>query len=133
MKKPQAQRELAKIHIAKKALGMDDDAYREMLKNIGGASSSKDLSPLGRAKVLDHLTRLAGGKTYPGRPHTTDQRALIKKIEALLADGGKSWDYGLALCRRIAKKDRFEFCTDEELRKVVAALNYQAKRDGAKQ
>lgn len=49
--------ELAKIHIAKKDLALDDEAYRQVIANIGGAKSgsSADLSPLCRARVLQHF------------------------------------------------------------------------------
>lgn len=49
--------ELAKIHIAKKDLALDDDSYRQVIANIGKAKSgsSADLSSLGRARVLQHF------------------------------------------------------------------------------
>ncbi len=50
------QRQLAKIHIAKKALGLDDDTYRAVLRKVGGVDSSKMLTPLGRAKVIKYMT-----------------------------------------------------------------------------
>lgn len=50
------QRQLAKIHIAKKALGMDDDTYRAVLRKVGGVDSSKSLTPMGRADVIKYMT-----------------------------------------------------------------------------
>lgn len=49
--------ELAKIHIAKKDLALDDEVYRQVIADIGGAKSgsSADLSSLGRARVLQHF------------------------------------------------------------------------------
>ncbi len=49
--------DLAKIHIAKKDLGIDDDTYRLIITTIGGAKSgsAKELTPTGRAKVLQHF------------------------------------------------------------------------------
>ena len=47
--------QLAKIHIAKKELKLDEETYREIIKNIGGVTSSADLTMLGRAKVIKHM------------------------------------------------------------------------------
>jgi len=56
--------ELAKIHIAKKDLGLDDDLYSDIIANIGGAKSgsAKDLTNIGRAKVLGHFRQLGWEK-----------------------------------------------------------------------
>ncbi len=122
-------RQLARIHCLKKELGLDDDTYRHMLREIGGGDSARDLTPDGRAKVIRHLARLAGGRRqYPGRPHNADIQPQIGKIEALLAEAGRPWGYAIALCKRIAKKDRLEFCSVEELRKIIAALEYDRNR-----
>ncbi len=142
-------RELAKIHIAKKELDMDDDTYRAMLMQVAGVSSSKDLSPIGRAKVLEHLkasgfkgkkTRSTGsGQAYPKRPNTTDNRAQLQKIEALLADMGLPWDYLIArqsgkenkqksMVERLTGKKRLEWCTKTDLNKVIAALAIHQKK-----
>lgn len=48
-------RQIAKIHIAKKQLGLDDETYREALMAHGNATSSNELTPLGIAKVLRHF------------------------------------------------------------------------------
>lgn len=47
--------DLAKIHLAKKALGMDDKVYRAMLHAIVGVDSAKTLDASGRGKLLWHL------------------------------------------------------------------------------
>ncbi len=121
-------RELAKIHIAKKELGMDDDTYRAMLMQVAGVSSSKDLTATGRAKVLEHLkaSGFKGNKTYKKRPNTADNSAQIKKIEAQLADMKLPWDYliarqqgkdgkTLSMLERLTGKKRVEWCTKAEL------------------
>lgn len=133
MKQDLRQRELAKIHILKKQLALDDETYRAMLQNIGGAESSKDLTALGRGKVLDHLLQKKGRQPFPGRPNTADLSEQIQKIEAFLAEAKRPWAYVLGMCKRICKKDRLEFCTPAELGKLIAALSYDAKRHGRRQ
>jgi len=59
------QRQLAKIHIAKKALGLDDETYRGIINQIGGVNSSSDLTMLGRAKVIKHMVEHGWQDTHP--------------------------------------------------------------------
>ncbi|HCA6404271.1 TPA: DUF1018 domain-containing protein, partial [Pseudomonas aeruginosa] len=49
---------LAKIHIAKTQLGMDDDTYRALLARVAGVRSAKDLGPRQVDQVLVELQRL---------------------------------------------------------------------------
>lgn len=122
---------LAKIHIAKKQLGLDDETYRAMLLQHGGVSSSKDLTPLGAAKVLRHLEN-AGFKPKAGhgkRPNPAAGRtALIGKIEAQLASAARPWAYAHGMAQKMFKVDKVEWLDEEQLGKVVAALAYDAKR-----
>ncbi|MDO9104062.1 MAG: regulatory protein GemA [Methylovulum sp.] len=118
--------ELANIHIAKQQLGLDDDTYRAMLQQVAGVNSSKDLTPAGRVKVLEHLKTVGfvpkTANAFKGRPKTTDSNPQLKKIEALLADAGQPWSYALAIAKRMYKKDRLEFCSSGELTGVITAL-----------
>ena len=134
--------ELARIHIGKKELGMDDDTYRDMLFTVARVRSAKDLDRAGRQMVLDHMRglgfkskRKAIKKNYPGRPHNIDSEdrgPLLKKIEALLTDAGRKWSYARSMARRMFHVDQLEFCNPEQLHKIVAALEYDAKRREAR-
>lgn len=57
--------DLAKIHMAKKALGWDDGQYREILWSVCRARSSAELDFAGRKRMLDHLAK-CGWKARPG-------------------------------------------------------------------
>lgn len=131
---------LAKIHIAKKDFNLDDDTYRALIaRHSGGKRSAAQLN----ADELDSVLRelVAKGfrpkKTGVGkRPNPAQSRqAMMKKIEALLAekarrDGGPvNWNYAHAIAKRIAKVDNLSFCTDDGLRRVVAALAISAERE----
>lgn len=122
---------LAKIHVAKKQLAMDEDAYRAMLKSVGGVESSKDLTPHGAAKVLSHLER-CGFKPigHAGRrPRVAPSRAgQLAKIEALLKNAGRPWSYVDGMVKRICKVDAISFCDIDMLAKLIAALQIDAKR-----
>lgn len=130
-------RELGKIHLAAKQLGMNEQTYREMLRSVAGVTSAADLDERGRHAVLDHL-RAAGfrgaparGCGYPGRPHnigSEDRGSLLRKIEALLADAGRPWAYADGMARRMCRVERVAFCDPPQLGKLVAALMYDQKR-----
>lgn len=132
------------IHTVKGALGLDDDAYRDMLAGYG-VKSSKDLSHFKAAQFLADLERKAvaagvwkvrGAPRGKGkRPHNIEQgrnsRARqLEKIEALLTVGGKSWAYADALALRICKVEKIAWVRDDELYKIITALRKQAQREG---
>ena len=132
-------RELAKIHLAAKQLGMERDAYEQMLWTIARVKSAGDLDAAGRARVLDHLKACgfratkAANKPRAGRPHnmrSEERGAQLGKIEAFLAEAGRPWAYADGLARRICKVDALAFCNPEQLGKIIAALAYDAKRHG---
>ncbi len=95
--------ELAKIHIAKKDLALDDDSYRQVITDIGKAKSgsSADLSSLGRARVLQHFIS-KGWKPRSKPGHRAPKRAtqdgevlasdnqvrMIRSIWIQMADAG---------------------------------------------
>ncbi|MBW2672689.1 MAG: regulatory protein GemA [Deltaproteobacteria bacterium] len=127
---------LAKIHIAKKQLGLDEDTYREMLVNVGGKDSAGKLSAAGRRKVLAHLATVGfvGKKAaYPGRPEIGCGRGkdgLLRRIEACLAEAGKPWKYAHGMAKHMFKGiERIEWCDTDQLRKIVAALMIDARRN----
>ena len=129
VKKKPRNRDLAKIHIAKKQLCLSDEDYRQMLWTVARVRSSGDLDSHGRKVVLEHLVSRGFKSAQSGRPVPAGSRApMLGKIHAMLADAGKPIAYGDALAKRIAKSDRLEWCAPEGLRKVIAALVYDQKR-----
>lgn len=129
-------KELAAIHIAAQQLGMDTaDAnessdYRLMLWSVARVRSAAGLDFAGRNKVLDHL-KDRGAKLHRPRPAPAkDKASLVGKIRALLiALDNKPDEYADGMARNMFKVDRFEWCTPEQLGKIIAALNYSIKRN----
>ncbi|MEX3614807.1 MAG: regulatory protein GemA [Burkholderia gladioli] len=74
---------LAKIHVAKKHLGLDDDSYRAMLQSVGGVTSAKDLTPVSATRVLKHLERSGFVPTRPTSHRPPADDAQSAKIRAL--------------------------------------------------
>lgn len=131
-------RQLAAIHLGKKALRMADEAYREFLWNTAGVRSAAELDADARRAVLEAMRRLGfvDGKakhSHAGRPHNIGQAERgpqLRKIEAFLLEAGRPWAYADEIARRVCKVDRLAWCNGEQLRKIIAALAYDAKRHG---
>lgn len=128
--------DLAKIHIASAALGMETEAYRGMLREVGDVDSARDLDEQGRRRVLQHLHRLGWRAQPPAqstRPEYPPERGpMIYKVDAMLLAAGRDRAYiEQGILPRMfgdAAPKRLEWCSPDQLRKVIAALNYDAKR-----
>ena len=133
-------KDLAKIHIAKKQLGLDDDAYKAMLQMVAGVNSAAHLTATGRQKVLAHLKKAGfrtrpGKKHFPGRPNMnglegTGKAAMLKKIEAYLAEAKRPWSYVHKMAENMFKLKRVQWCHPGQLHRIIFALEYDARRHG---
>lgn len=76
--------ELAKIHVAKKELGLDANCYEALIQGVGGADSgsAKDLDAQGRSRVLDRLKEL-GFKEKAGITCGGGKKAPVVKYQDL--------------------------------------------------
>ena len=139
MKNPEARhRELAAIHVAKKQLGLDDDAYRDMLFTVARVRSAADLDHAGRQAVIEHLRKRGFTRPVtrpePPRDHgrkpavPADRQALVNKLEALLADAARPWNYVRSMAKRMFGLDQLEWASADQLRRLVAALEYDKQR-----
>lgn len=136
-------RELAQIHIAKKQLGLDEETYRAMLRTIGRVESSAHLGDHGRKALLEHLKArgFVAKKPHARRANpewawvnnaAPDRQALLRKIAVMLNGADRSKPYADAMALQMFKADRIEFCTPDQLRRIVSALVFdQRRREGA--
>jgi len=132
--------DLAKIHIAKKALGLDDDTYREMLINVAGTTSSAQLDKDGRDKILEHLKQRgykfhhksakASGMHQPASP---DRAPLLSLIEALLASLEKPWSYADSIAHHVFKIEKVRWLKPEQLKVIMSLLMKNLKSVRAKE
>lgn len=76
-------RDIAQIHVAKKALGLDDATYRAALATATGKTSSADMTPAERQKVLAHFRDLGFRPEGSGRPFRPSPHAHVRKVFAL--------------------------------------------------
>lgn len=134
----QRRRDLAAIHMAAAQLGMDtgdanpESEYRAMLWSIGRVRSAGDLDWAGRQRVLDHLVSRGAKVARPrARPRAPEDRApLLGKIDAMLLAAGRPDAYAHAMARRMFGVDDYRWCDPDQLRRIVAALTYDAQRHG---
>lgn len=141
---PRLAKRRAAVHAGCNQLGMDEATRREMLFQIVGVRSTKDLNLTACEKVLDHLRSVGAARTpkakavgqHPGTPQKWQVGAgeLVRKIEAQLADMKLSWAYATAILKRVSQKcgkpavERLEFATPAMLKDVVAALAYEQQK-----
>ena len=130
MKKVSRNQRIAAIHMGKKQLGLDDDTYRDMLEQVTGKRSAKDMSDDDLVKVIQHLDQLGFSKReFGNKPKVKlSKEALIGKIEAHLAENKLHWNYAKGIAKQMFQKEALEFCTENQLWRIVAALEYKKKR-----
>lgn len=113
-----------------KALGLDNDARRAVIKQLTGCDSLTKCNLVQLGTVLDHLNR--GTDPKAGRRRITpapDRAPLLGKIDALLAElhrvtgEPKSIKYADAIAKRNGWAENVDFADPAALRNVVAALN----------
>jgi len=124
---------LAVVHVGKKELGLDDDTYRDMLEHVTGKRSAKDLKIDELNKVIRELENKGfkheSKRSFGTKPEVASfKEPLIGKIEALLADKKLHWNYAIGMAKKMFGKEKLEFCTKSELHRIVAALEFDAKR-----
>jgi phage gp16-like protein len=78
--------DLAAIHVAKKALGWDEDTYRDVLSTVcSGIRSSADLDHTGRKRWLAHLAacQAQAGIARPQAPKRAPWGPQLRKLWSL--------------------------------------------------
>jgi phage gp16-like protein len=130
---------LAKVHIAKKDLGLPDYVYRDIVFRIGGKfcvnektrEPSAGLMSDGALMALVAEFRALGWnpgprpaeKARPAQPKPRRETApLLSKIEALLLDMGLSWEYAHSIGYRMWQVRRLDWLRPDQLKAVAVAL-----------
>lgn len=131
---------IAKIHIAKKDLGLDDGSYRDVLERVTGKNSSKNMTVNELEAVINEFKRYGWKskaspttqKRYGKKPTASVERpsrqAIIDKVGAMLADMGLHWNYAHTMSNNMFGKLQLQFCTDDEMFKVMQALAVYQRR-----
>ena len=128
---------IAKIKIAQKQLGMDDDVYRELLHRMAGKRSCTELTATELARVLREMERLGFAPSRPAPERMPLRQArhtpMMQKIGVLLAQTGKTWAYADGMARNMFGEDRANRLDGDKLHRLMTALQiYANRRAGAK-
>lgn len=136
--------DLAKIHVAKKALGWDDSAYRDILWAVCQVKSSADLDQAGRSRFLAHLGKCgwvdtkkpAGGSARPVRKALTGPQKKMWSLWQQLADAdlveNRKMPALMAYVERQTSVARLEWLNSAQEDLVIESLKKWLKRQSAK-
>ncbi|HFW4795113.1 TPA: gp16 family protein [Salmonella enterica subsp. diarizonae serovar 60-67:z35:-] len=123
------------IKTGQSVLGWDDATYKGVLLRLTGKSSSTKCS----IRELEDVKEYMHSKGFPRqapkgkgrRPKVANRRkAMLAKIEALLADSGLSWAYAEGIASHMYGQKVLEWLDDEQLNAVMIALIQRARREG---
>ena len=132
--------DLAKIHIAKKELGLPDEVYRDIMRERFGQESAAKLTPGQAFQLVQHFSSMGWKPKYaqqklPGvysRP-TDGQDGKIIALWIELAKAGiirNKSDLALqAFVRRMTGKHNLRWCTTAEKNTIIEALKDWARRN----
>ena len=128
---------LAKIHIAKKELGLDDDLYREILQDEFGVGSAADL----RVEELEGLVARfeakgwqsrakesrPGGRSYNTK--TAQAEALRDRARQAALHTELNEKRFRGLVKKICGVDELEWCGEAvRLKRLVAVIESMVKK-----
>lgn len=123
------------IKAGQSRLGWDDATYKGVLLRLTGKDSSTKCSIRELEDVKEYMHSQGFPRQAPKgkgrRPKVANRRkAMLAKIEALLADSGLSWAYAEGIASRMYGQKVIEWLDDEQLNSVMIALIQRARREG---
>jgi len=125
------------VHVGRSELGLDDDTYHALVADVAGdpaCTSSTHLNNSDLQRLIDRMKatgfKVQGTKRdYGRRPNPpVNREQLINKLEAQLAEAKRTWAYADGMSKRICKVDKVDWCTVDQLHKLIAALYMDATR-----
>lgn len=129
------------IFAACKAAGLDNDARRQLVRQITGRASMTDCTERELGDILDHLNRGKAGYTGRRRVVPAAERApLLAKIDALLAELHRvtgevhTLRYADAIAKRNGWAENVDFADPVALHHIVGALSrtlHNKQKNGA--
>jgi phage gp16-like protein len=121
--------QLARIHIAQRALGVEDVPYRDLVERVAGVRSSGKADTSGRNAVIAELgrvrlkrERVATAKSaVVGASVGASARAAAAPLQAVLEASGRTWEEAAQLARR-QFHTRLEWLRPDQLAWLASAL-----------
>lgn len=112
---------------------LTDERYRKILMAAGGVPSCSKMSDKGLVKVMEVFDHAGFSEAYPyispEKEQADQKRRVIHHIEIRApAVLGPTWQARLeGFVKKNFDKPSLQFCTTEELRKVIGWINRTAK------
>ena len=128
---------MAKVHIAKKDLNLDDDTYRDVLERVTGKRSCKGMVIAELESVIKDMEgrgfNVKKAPKHGKKPDVIERREpLMGKIHAMLTDLGLHWNYAHGMADKMFKIKRLQWLNDSQLYKLTQALSAHQIREGKK-
>ena len=128
---------MAKIHIGKKDLHLDDDTYRDVLWRVTGKRSCKDMTIAQLQDVVKDMEKSGfkpkAAPKHGKKPSVVGKREpLMGKIHAMLTDMGLHWNYAHGMADSMFKIKRLQWLNDSQLYKLTQALSVHQQREAKK-
>ena len=128
---------MAKIHIGKKDLHLDDDTYRDVLWRVTGKRSCKDMTIAQLQDVVKDMENSGfkpkAAPKHGKKPSVVGKREpLMGKIHAMLTDMGLHWNYAHGMADSMFKIKRLQWLNDQQLYKLTQALSVYQNRQARK-
>jgi phage gp16-like protein len=126
---------IAKVKIAQKELGLDDDTYRDVLEAVTGKRSAADCTDAQLARVLEHFASKgfkakSSTKGAADHPAAKKARALWISLHQLGAVRDPSERALEAFARRQLGCARLQWADQGLTYKLIEALKAMAERSG---
>lgn len=124
---------LAKVHIARKALAIEEDSYRALLMRVAGGESAGDFTDAQLVRVIDEFRRLGwkGDRKLSDKPQVRLIYGLWKELKPFL-----QYHSPAALAAFVERQTGIakpEWLSPEDANKVVEGLKAWLARVKAKE
>lgn len=125
------------IKTGQSVLGWDDATYRSVLVRLTGKSSAKECSIREMKDVIEYMHSQGFPRQAPKgkgrRPNVAEHRkAIVAKIEALLAEAGLSWAYAEGIALQMWNESLLEWLNNKDVpldnTKINAVMIAMVKR-----
>ena len=126
--KDRRKREIQRIQILRRRIGMDEESYRAMLWTQARVESATELDELQRRRIIDMLKakRPTERRWVSPRVKMPEHKArMARKVCAILGSNGLTHEYADGIAKQMQRVDRWEFLHADDLHDLIAALEKQ--------
>ncbi len=117
------------IHVAKTKLRIPDASYRLMLSTKWGVMSSTALKDAELIELMQEFRRLGFvDNRFQRRGAARQKMTQAQYLALLLEQGGHNPSYADAIALRIAKVEKYVWCSPQQKAAVVGAIKKENER-----